>query len=123
MLLRRDERGVLAIGQASHAWISGQLAHAWGNERFGAVEPHGEVTLAAEQHDLGMALWDLNPSFNPGTGLPHSFMEMPLEVHVELWGAAPRRLLTQCRYAALLVSMHGTRLYERRDLEALTQPQ
>jgi hypothetical protein len=123
VLLRPDERGVLLIGQASHAWISGQLARAWGNERFGAIEPYEEVCLAAEQHDVGMAGWDLAPSRNPDTGLPHSFIEMPLSVHLDLWSRAARRLLTQNRYAALLVSMHGTRLYERRDLKALPSDQ
>ncbi len=121
MLLRHDDRGVLAIGQTSHAWISGQLAQAWGNARFPAPEPHQEVCLAAEQHDVGMALWDLEPTRNPDTGLPYSFMEMPLSEHLGLWSAAPRRLLTQSRYAALLVSMHGARLYERRDLNALSE--
>ena len=117
MLLRRDGDGVLAIGQASHAWLSGQLARAWGNEQFGPVEPWEEVCLAADQHDVGMAAWDLEPSFNPETGLPHSFMEMPLDVHTELWLDGPRRLVSQSAYAALLVSMHGWRLYRRRDLD------
>jgi hypothetical protein len=40
---------------------------------------------------------------------------MPLPVHLELWRAAPRRLLRQSRYAALLTSMHGVRLYGLRD--------
>jgi hypothetical protein len=122
MLLRRDARGVLAIGQSSHAWISGQLARAWGNERFPPPEPREEVCLAAELHDVGMAEWDLDPSLNPDTGLPHSFMEMPLEVHLRLWTAAPRRVLSQCPYAALLVSMHGARLYRMRDLESMARP-
>lgn len=116
MLLRRDEDGVLAIGQASHAWLSGQLARAWGNDECGSVEPSEEVCLAADQHDVGMAAWDLEPSFDERTGLPHSFMEMPLEVHTELWLQGPRRLVSQSAYAALLVSMHGWRLYNRRDL-------
>jgi hypothetical protein len=120
MLLRRDEQGVVAIGQAAHAWISGQLARAWGNPQFGPVEPWEEMCLAAEQHDIGMAAWDLEPTLNPETGLPHSFMEMPLATHIELWTAGPRRLITQSRYAALLVSMHGARLYERRDLDMLS---
>jgi Protein of unknown function (DUF3891) len=119
VLLRRDERGQLAIGQPSHAWISGQIARAWGNERFGPLVPYEEVCLAAEQHDIGMAEWDLRPTRNPETGLPHRFTEMPLATHLELWRAAPRRLLRQSRYAALLVSMHGARLYERRDLTRL----
>jgi Protein of unknown function (DUF3891) len=119
LLLRSDDAGVLAIGQPSHAWVSGQLARAWGNEQFGAVEPYEEVCLAAEQHDIGMAAWDLRPSWNPSTELPHAFTEMPLPVHVELWSAGPQKLLRQSRYAALLVSMHGMRLYELRDLDRL----
>jgi hypothetical protein len=119
VLLRTDERGVLAIGQPSHAWISGQLARAWGNARFGAVEPLREVCLGAEQHDVGMADWDLAPALNPSTGLPRSFMEMPIQTHLALWTAGPRRLLAQSRYAALLASIHGYRLYEHRDVTRL----
>lgn len=123
MLLRRDGHGVLAIGQASHAWLSGQLARAWGNTEFGLVEPREEVCLAAAQHDVGMAAWDLDPSFNEETGLPHAFMEMPLEVHTQLWLEGPRRLVSQSAYAALLVSMHGWRLYRRRDLDRSPAPE
>lgn len=103
---------VLCIGQASHAWISGQIARAWA-EPF---EPYEEICLAAEQHDVGMAEWDRTPSLNPDTGLPHSFAEMPFAAHSRLWLEGPRRLLTASTHAAALVSLHGTRLYEMRDL-------
>ena len=96
MLLREDDDAVITIGQPSHAWLSGQLARAWGNERFGPVEPREEVCLGAEQHDIGMAAWDLTPTRNPDTGLPRSFMEMPLGVHLELWSAGPRHLVHVC---------------------------
>jgi hypothetical protein len=120
MLLRPEPDGsVLAIGQASHAWISGQLARAWGNERFPRPAPWEEVCLGAEQHDVGMAEWDLRPTLNPASGLPHAFTEMPLEVHLRLWSEAPVKMLAQSRYAALLVSLHGSALYERRDLERM----
>jgi hypothetical protein len=119
MLLRRDGDDVIAIGQPAHAWLSGQLARAWGNERFGAVEPWEEVCLAAEQHDIGMAAWERRPTLNPDTGLPRSFMELPLDEHLEIWWSAAPLVLSQSRYAALLVSMHGTALYERRDLSRL----
>lgn len=118
MVLRHDREGVLAVGQASHAWLCGQLARAWGNERFGAVEPLEEVALAAEQHDVGMARWDLRPPRNPSTGLPQSFMEMGAQANAGLWSRGPERLVTQSRYAALLAIMHGRRLYERHDLAA-----
>jgi hypothetical protein len=116
VVLRRDSAGVLAVGQASHAWVCGQLARAWGNERFGSVVPRDEVALGAEQHDVGMAQWDLHPVRNPETGLPQSFIEMPLADNLGLWWTGPSRLITQSRYAALLAAMHGRRLYQRRDL-------
>jgi hypothetical protein len=116
VVLRRDSAGVLAVGQASHAWVCGQLARAWGNERFGSVVPRDEVALGAEQHDVGMAQWDLHPIRNAETGLPQSFIEMPLADNLGLWWTGPSRLITQSRYAALLAAMHGRRLYERRDL-------
>src|SRR5918999_4970350 len=119
MLLRPDGDDVLCIGQASHAWISGQMARAWA-EPF---EPYDEVCLAAEQHDVGMAEWDLAPRLNAATGRPQSFMEMALEDHLRLWSAAPAKLLSQSRYAALLVSMHGCALYERRDLSRMAPSQ
>jgi hypothetical protein len=115
MLLRKDGDSVIAIGQASHAWVSGQMARAW-NPR---PEPYEAICLAAEQHDVGMAMWDLAPELNPETGLPQSFIEMDLGVHIGLWHAAPARLLSQSRFAALLVSLHGTKLYSLRDLEQL----
>lgn len=117
MVLRRDPSGVLAIGQPAHAWLCGQMARAWGNERFGAVTPLEEVALAAEQHDVGMSGLDLDPPLDTATGLPQSFMDLPIGVHLSLWRAGPPGLVSQSRYAALLAAMHGRRLYERRDLD------
>ena len=117
MLLRPYGDAVVCIPQPAHAWISGQLARAWGNRALGAVEPWEEGCLAAEQHDVGMAEWDFAPTLNPETGLPHGFTEMPRAIHLALWSAAPHRLVAQSPYAALLVSMHGTALYEARGGE------
>lgn len=116
MLLRADGDAVVVIGQPAHAWVSGQIARSWGNERFGSVESREVVCLAAEQHDVGMAGWDLEPTLNTATGRPHGFTELPLETHLALWTEGPRTVMTQSPHAALLVSMHGTGLYERRDL-------
>jgi len=114
MLIRPEPDGsFIAIGQASHAWLSGQVARAWGNDRFGAVEPWEEVCLGAEQHDVGWIEWDLDPRIDPDTGRPHTFMSVPLPEKLALWSGAARKMLSQSRYAALLVSMHGTALYER----------
>jgi Protein of unknown function (DUF3891) len=114
VLVRLDDDGALAIGQLSHAWLSGQLARAWGNERFGTVEPREEIVLGAEQHDIGWALFDLEPRFNPETGLPRSFIEVTVDDHLKIWRGAPDRLLSQSLHAALVVSLHGRSLSELR---------
>ncbi len=114
MLIREQPDGAaLCIGQASHAWLSGQLARAW------EPTPTEEVCLATQQHDVGMATWDLAPALDEATGRPVAFMDMTLTDHLALWSAAPARMFTQSRHAALLVSLHGSRLYEMRDLDAM----
>jgi hypothetical protein len=102
----------IVIGQPAHAWISGQLARAWGNAAFPPPQPREPVCLAAEQHDVGWSDADLAPVPGPD-GRPLSFIEQPRPAHVAIWRGAARRLLAQSRYAALLVSLHGTSLYER----------
>jgi hypothetical protein len=119
VLLRDEGDSVVCIGQASHAWVSGQLARAWGGDAVAPLDPREEVCLGAEQHDVGMAEWDLAPALNPRTGRPRSFVEMELGVHLALWSAAPRKLLTQSRYAALIVSVHATIIYGRSDLSTM----
>ena len=111
MLVRGDD---LVIGQPAHAWISGQLARAWGSAAFGTPVPREAVCLAAEQHDIGWHDRDLAPSPGPD-GRPLAFTALPRAEHLALWAEAPRRLLAQSRYAALLVSLHGTSLYARVD--------
>ena len=119
MLVRDADDGGgawLAIGQASHAWASGQIARAWGTAALPAPEPWEAVCLGAEQHDAGMAEWDLEPTLDPRTGRATAFTAMPRATHLALWTAAARRVESQSRYAALLVSLHGTTLYT--DLRA-----
>jgi hypothetical protein len=115
VLLREEGDAVIAIGQASHSWMAGQLARQWEPR----PEPYEEVCLAAEQHDIGMAEWDRRPDLNPATGLPYSFLELPVATAIALWTVAPTKLLSQSRYAALLVSMHGTALSRLRNLDRL----
>lgn len=113
MLHRQDPAGLIAITQPTHAWISGCLATAWGNEKFGSVAPRAEVCLGAEQHDIGWLTWENAPTLNPKTGYPHNFMEVPTTAHIDIWSSAKQLALPYGRYVALLVSLHGTGLYER----------
>ncbi|MBD3886075.1 DUF3891 family protein [Phormidium tenue FACHB-886] len=113
MLYRTLDENRICITQPTHAWVSGQFAQAWGNEQFGSIAPHQSVCLGAEQHDIGWIPWEAAPTLNPDTGYPHSFNEVAPGVHTKLWAGAKHLAMPMGRYAALLVSLHGTGLYER----------
>lgn len=113
MLYRTIDENRICITQPTHAWVSGQMAQVWGNEMFGSLAPYQAVCLGAEQHDIGWIPWESAPTFNPETGYPHSFMELAPEVHTKLWAGAKQLAMPMGRYVALLVSLHGTGLYER----------
>lgn len=113
MLYRTIDENRICITQPTHAWVAGQLAQVWGNAMFGSVAPYEAVCLGAEQHDIGWIPWEAAPTLNPETGYPHSFNEVAPEVHTNLWAGAKHLAMPMGRYGALLVSLHGTGLYER----------
>ncbi|MGC2223692.1 MAG: DUF3891 family protein, partial [Methylocella sp.] len=113
MLLRRDGLDVIAVPQPSHAWLSGQMARAWGNRRFAAPTPYDEVCLAAGQHDIGRLDWEMRPALDAGTGLPQEFFRVPSELHIAIWRKGVRRARVFGRYPALLVSLHADTIYAR----------
>lgn len=107
MLFRRDKAGIIAISQPSHAWLSGQLARCWGNDRFLAPAPYEEVCLGAEQHDIAWLPWERRPTLDRATGLPHDFRAIDVETRVALWSAGIDAALAFGLYPALLVSLHA----------------
>lgn len=121
MLHRNDAAGLLLISQPSHAWLSGQLASSWGNREFGFDRAGPELRIAAEQHDIAWLDWEAHPTLNRDTGLPYTFSQLPTSEHLEVWSKATSRALSYGRLPALLISMHGTYLYEQfHDFESDT---
>jgi hypothetical protein len=114
MLHRQHEEGIIVISQPAHAWVSGQLARAWGNHKFSKLSE--EVCFAAEQHDLGFLDWERAPTLNEATGLPHQFMEMPISMHLEIWTKGILQMMRYGRYPALLVSRHFTFIANKNDV-------
>jgi len=103
----------LAISQPAHSWVSGQLARAWGNEVFSGFQPFEQLCYAAEQHDVGFLQWETAPTLNQATGLPHTFDELPEQIHFEIWRTGIFQLRAVCPYASLVVSLHFCNLCER----------
>lgn len=108
-----EEEGIVAISQPAHAWVAGQIARNWGNETFGTFKPDGDVYIAAALHDIGYLNWEQSPTFNPETGLPYSFLELPTENRLALWRRSIQKMMRYGRYPALLVSLHFTHLCKK----------
>jgi hypothetical protein len=113
MLLRQDGDDVIAISQPAHAWLSGQLARAWGFARFAPPSPYEAVCFAAEQHDVGWLSWESAPGFDPESGRPQTFMQLRPAIHTTLWREGVQRARMYGRYPALLVSLHAHTIYSR----------
>ncbi len=113
MIICADEDGLTLIRQTEHARLCGEMARAWGNDRFEPVQPLGAVALAAAEHDNGWAEWEDAPRLNPQTGLPHTYIDIPIDQHQEIYRRGITRMIARDPYAGLLVSFHGSLLYSR----------
>jgi len=108
MMFRAHPAPALAISQPSHAWIAGQILRAWARTLDEAV------LLAADQHDIAWLDWERAPSFDAGTGRPHSFRALGPATHAPMWAEGIERALAAWGMrVALLISRHGALLYTR----------
>lgn len=83
--------------------------------------PPEEVLLAAEQHDTGWTEWEQAPTLDTATGLPHTFATAPFTVHLAIHARWSRAMVSQSRYAALLVALHHASFFERPGLAGLVR--
>jgi hypothetical protein len=106
---------LLLVAQPAHAQLSGQFARAWD---FSAL-PHvpeaarEAVILGITLHDLSWVGFEAAPTLNTATGLPHMFREVPAHLHTARWAASVDHAGAFGAWPALLVSLHGIRIYEK----------
>ncbi len=113
MIIRESARGLVLIRQTEHARLCGVMAQAWGNERFEPPRPLDAMRNAAAEHDNGWKEWEDTPRLNPQTLRPHSYSDIPVDQHLEIYRRGIERTARRDRYAGLMVSLHGSLLYSR----------
>lgn len=114
-MIVRAERGRLRLTlQTDHAMLAGEFAGAWGGDHFAQPVPLAAVRIAAEMHDDGWEEWEREPQVMPGSGRPYDFMSLPADQHVAIYERGIRQALDRHPYAGLLVSLHGSGLYQQR---------
>lgn len=106
MITRRDGNGRLeCIRQHDHAWISGALSEAWS---FDGTVPD-DVRHAVAYHDVAWIGLDRAASLD-GDGLPHTFLNHPLDLKYAACRAGIDLIETGSAYAGYLCSVHHQRL-------------
>jgi Protein of unknown function (DUF3891) len=113
---KQDDTALL-ITQEDHAELSAQLAAHWGNEKFSKLEPYESMVFATLHHDSGYREWEGVPPINLLERRPYGHREDPPSFEeTELHGyvANVDWLKGHDPYAALIVSMHRTGLWQNR---------
>ena len=102
------------ITMKEHMDFCGQLARAYGNDRFESLNPYPEMLYVVDNHDRGWDDYDQNPGIDPGTGLPYLMSRTPAVESVKTNRGSPDFNEAHHPYCGLLSSMHTWGLYNRR---------
>ena len=98
----------------AHTQMCGQMARAFGNDRFERPQPFDEVIYVVENHDRGWDHYDANPGIDPATRLPYIMVRTPTPDLVKTNRGSPDFNEQHHGYCGLLSSMHTVGLYNGR---------
>jgi hypothetical protein len=102
------------LRMADHTEMCGQMARAFGNDRFEPLSPFNEVVYVVENHDRGWEEYDSNPGLDPTTGVPYIMARTPVPDAVKTNRGSPDFNEVHHPYCGLLSSMHSWGLYKGR---------
>ncbi len=102
------------LTMAEHTDLCGQMARAFGNDRFEPPSPFDEVVYIVENHDRGWDPYDSNPGLDPTTRVPYIMARTPTPDAVKTNRGSPDFNEARHPYCGLLSSMHSWGLYNGR---------
>jgi hypothetical protein len=102
------------ITMDQHTAFSAQLASAFGNEQFEAIEPRSLMLHVIAHHDAGWRDLDAAALRDPETGLPYNLVKTPFERILKTSSASPDFNGKTHPFCELLSSMHSWGLYNGR---------
>jgi hypothetical protein len=114
MIVRPQGGELILIKQLDHSALSSEFAQHWGNGQFERPQPLGPVVLASACHDEGWRETDDRPLYDPATKRPVHFRAIDVRAHIPLYRQGIERIIALDPYAGLLVSMHGSGIYQGR---------
>jgi len=109
MLVRDAGDSWSLVLQTDHGELAGQFARAWRPQ----PERMRSLDVLATRHDDGWFIWEKAPGLD-AQGRPCSYLDVRIESHIAFYRAAITAIGEQDAYAGLLLSMHGTGIYQQR---------
>lgn len=109
-----DGQPSFVIEQADHARMSGQVAAAFGNDRFAAPVPRDLMIYVAGHHDEGWVPVDGLRLQSPDTGLPYHLTQTPLSYVLRTSAGSPAFNEAHHPFCGVLSSMHTYGLFHGR---------
>jgi hypothetical protein len=97
-----------------HMNLCGQMARAFGNDRFQRPKPYDEVVYVVDNHDRGWRDYDVHPGLNPDTRLPYVMSQTPSPDALVTNKGSPDFNEEHHPYCGLLSSMHTCGIYNGR---------
>jgi hypothetical protein len=110
MIVRDAGDSWQVVLQTDHADLSADFARRWAERR----PRHDSLTVAAERHDDGWAVWEQAPIVDRESREPVNFLDVGVLSHLAFYRACIAAVSEQDAYAGLLVAMHGAGIYRRR---------
>lgn len=112
--VRGQGRRLILVHQLDHSALSGEFARHWGREPFARSTPLEPVVLASARHDEGWREQDEQPLYDAQAKAPVHFRTLDVRTHIPFYREGIRRIVALDPYAGLLVSMHGSGIYQGR---------
>ncbi|UCH26731.1 MAG: DUF3891 family protein [Trueperaceae bacterium] len=102
------------IRQSDHASCAGQLAAAFGNDRFVPLYPRELMEFVTRHHDEGWDEVDAAALQDPNTGLPYHLTETPTDALLATGSRSPDFNERHHPFCGLLSSLHTCGIYQGR---------
>jgi Protein of unknown function (DUF3891) len=102
------------IQSTSHARMAHQLSSRFGNKDFSPLDPFDLMNYVVRNHEAGWDSLDMEPQWNPDTGLPYHLSAIPELLHLQKGRLSPVFNENHHPFCGLLSSMHEWGLYNRR---------
>jgi hypothetical protein len=114
MIVARDGRGLRLVTQPDHAAFAADLLSLFRLPELVGHPRRAELLRAVRLHDNGWRELDAAPPVDPASGLPHTFLDLPRPLRLEVWERGAARYVDSDPYTALLATEHALTLFANR---------